>query len=118
MHPKEREIKCKKSVLLQSSKTTLRTDTGLPDKETRQYSLGWRSRNYLLDLRSGRHPPLPCLVRASPFALFVDDDLVVHAEFTLGHSAQVAFHHYPARHVGAQDLACTGGKERGDRLQI
>lgn len=61
------------------------------------------------------YPPLACLVGTSPFALFVDDDLVVHAEFTLGHSTQVAFHHHPARHVGAQDLACTGRKERDYR---
>lgn len=46
--------------------------------------------------REIEHPPLPGLVRTSPFALFVDDNLVVHAKFTLRHSAQVAFHHHPA----------------------
>lgn len=49
--------------------------------------------------------PLP-FIRRSSLALLVDDNLVVHAEFALWHSTKVALHHDPARHVGAQDLAC------------
>lgn len=52
--------------------------------------------------------PLPCIVRRSSLSLLVDDNLVVHAEFALGHSAQVALHHHSARHVGTQHLACMG----------
>lgn len=57
------------------------------------------------------HSPLPCFVGRSSLALLVDDNLVVHAEFALRHSAKVALHHHSARHVGAQDLACAGGRE-------
>lgn len=55
--------------------------------------------------------PLPCFIGRSTLALLVDNNLVVHAEFALGHPAQVALHHYSARHVSAQDLAWTGRRK-------
>lgn len=42
------------------------------------------------------HSPLPSVISSSTLALLVDDNLVVHAEFALGHPAQVALHHYSA----------------------
>lgn len=50
--------------------------------------------------------PLPDFLGCSGFPLLVDDDLVVHAELALWHSAEVALHHHAARHVRAQHLTC------------
>lgn len=62
--------------------------------------------------------PLPCFIRRSTLALLVDNDLVVHAELALGHPAQVALHHYSARHVGAQDLAWTGRRKELEFMSL
>lgn len=64
-----------------------------------------------------RHSPLP-FIRRSSLALLIDDNLVVHAKFALWHSTKVALHHNPARHVGAQDLACAGGKREFINLKL
>lgn len=113
MHPKERKIKCKSLSCCRAAKQRQHSEE---TRGSRTRSRRSRQSSVMMSrFRRGRYPPLPCLVGTSPFALFVDDNLVVHAEFTLGHSAQVAFHYHPARHVGAQHLTCAGRKGRGYR---
>lgn len=48
--------------------------------------------------------PLACIISSAPFALLVDDNLVVHAKLALRHSTQVALHNHTARDMSAQHL--------------
>lgn len=47
--------------------------------------------------------PFPRFIR-SPFALFFNDNLVIHAKLALWHSTQIALHHHSARDMGTQNL--------------
>lgn len=69
-----------------------------------------------LNVLSADRSPLASIIGCSSFALLVDDNLVIHAKFALGHSTQVALHHHSARHVGAQDLAWT--RAGGETLSL
>lgn len=59
--------------------------------------------------------PFPRFIR-SPFALFFNDDLVIHAKLALWHSTQITLHHHSARDVGTQNLTWCREERNSEHL--
>lgn len=59
--------------------------------------------------------PFPRFIR-SPFALFFNDNLVIHAKLALWHSTQITLHHHSARHMGTQNLTWSGEEHSSECL--
>lgn len=59
--------------------------------------------------------PFPRFI-CSPFALFFNDNLVIHAKLALWHSTQITLHHHSARHMGTQNLTWIGKEHSWEYL--
>lgn len=70
---------------------------------------------------SGFYPkhllPFPRFIR-SPFALFFNDNLVIHAKLALWHSTQITLHHHSARDMGTQNLTWCREEHSSEHLRM